>query len=75
MMTTALCRCLLKIVVKANRSLMTERISGICYEWETANEYRILATAADGMETDLVFCKLSGTYRLWRDGVELTGRN
>jgi hypothetical protein len=74
-MTDTLCKCLLRIVVKANPSLMTGRIGGKYCDWDCQNEYRILAIAADGTETDLVFYKLSHTYQLWRDGVQVTGGN
>lgn len=62
---------LLSLVVHANPALMTFRIDGEYCDWETSNEYRVLAVAADGTETDLVFYKLTKTYRLWRDGVEV----
>lgn len=68
-MSPSMVSSLLRVAMLANRGITGGHFP-TGYEWETGTAYRVLLRS-DGVETDIVYDKFTGCYRIWVDGCEL----
>lgn len=62
-----------KTMLRLAISLSDEAYTGQSYlvhEWESDLEYRILLVIDSGYETDIVFNRVTRTWRCWKNGIE-----